>query len=242
MLFRALRTAAMLAAIAAPPAAEPWTGRIEIVETVGGVERKGDQTEQDAVAKAMQERVNRLRERLKTATPTVARTLRTDLAHLEGDLERLAIERGSTAQTGRTLYAIGPARTLADGDEAKVVIDRAAGVATLSAAGRDESVRVPPPPAPRALDDAKPGPAAFGAPTRRGKLVVDDRVYVVTLAEGLPNPYALSLLPATAKDPLYAALASLPGLPVEVELKRNDVVRRWTVKTCEPGPVDESGW
>ncbi len=240
-----LRTAVVLLACAVPlaggEAAPSWTGRIVIVESVSGGARQGDKREQAALAATLQERAARLRDRLKQATPTVARTLRNDLAHIEAELEQLAIERGGTVDLGRTEYAIGATRTLVDGDEARVVIDRAKAVAVVRAGGRAETVRLSPPPAAIALDDAQDAGAMFAVATRRGTLKVDDRKYIVTLAIGLPNAYAQGLLPAQS-DPLARALAALPGLPVLVENERDGVVRRWTVTVCEPGTIDEKDW
>lgn len=230
-----------LAVLAAGDATAEWTGRIVIVESVGGAAKGGDKREQEALEKTMQERAAHLRERLKQATPTVARTLRNDLAHIEAELEQLAIERGGTVDLGRTEYAIGLKKTLVDGDEAHVVVDRAKAVAVVMAGGRAETVRLSPPPAAIALDDAQDAAEVYGAPARRGTLKVDDRTYVVTLAAGLPNAYAQGLLPAQS-DPLARALAALPGLPVVVENDRDGVVRRWTVTVCTPGPIDEKDW
>ncbi|HYE07911.1 MAG TPA: hypothetical protein VEL07_20505 [Planctomycetota bacterium] len=240
-----LRTAIVLlgcvVALAAGEAATPWTGRIVVVESVSGGARQGDRREQEALAATLQERAARLRDRLRQATPTVARTLRNDLAHIEAELEQLAIERGGTVDLGRTDYAVGATRTLVDGDEARVVIDRAKSVAVVRAGGRAETVRLAAPPAPIALDDARDGAAAFDAATRRGTVTVDGRTYAVTVAIGLPNVYAQGLLPGQS-DPLARALAALPGLPVLVENERDGVVRRWTVAVCEPGPIDDKDW
>ena len=214
-----------------------WSGTFEVVETVAGpAPAAGDRSEIEALARSLETQLARAREGLKSATAVVARTYRQDIAHLEAELEALALERGGTVTLGRTSYAVRAQRVAADGDEARVIGDGAAGTATVILPGKRERVSlvksVPKPPA-----DAGPGAPVGGVSTMRGTITVAGEPCVVTYAPDLPNVYALTRIPLQASDPLLSALSALPGLPLDVERRSPRGVQRWTVQKLVAGAV-----
>jgi len=219
--------------------AADWSGTFEVVETVAGpAPAAADRREIEDAAKSLESRLARAREGLKSASPIVARTYRQDIGHLEAELQSLALERGGTVTLGRTSYAVRGQRVAADGDEARVVADGAAGTAVVVAPGKRERVNLvktqPKPPA-----DAAPAAPVGDIATMRGTISVGGDACIVTWAPALPNVYALTRVPAQGADSLNAALAALPGLPLEVERRSSRGVQRWTVQKLVAGTVDE---
>ena len=216
-----------------------WSGTFEVVETVAGpAPAAADRREIEAAAKSLEARLGKAREGLKNASAVVARTYRQDIGHLEAELESLALERGGTVTLGRTSYAVRGQRVAADGDEARVVADGAAGTAVVVAPGKRERVSLVKTP-PQAPADAVAGPPVGDIATMRGTIKVGGDACMVTYAPALPNVYALTRVPAQGSDSLSAALAALPGLPLEVERRTARGVQRWTVQKLVASPIDD---
>ncbi len=231
------------ASSAADTAPNAWVGTFTVVQTLTGStpasnDRKGLEDE----ARALEGRLAKTRDALKTATPMVARTLRQDIGHLETELERLALERGGTVTTARTRYVIDGPRILADGDDARVIADVAIGTAVVISGGQQETVSLAglkPAPSPEGVTDAGmvSGHAAKRCTVRAGK-----ETLTVVFAPRLPNPYAMTRLPKHGADSLHTALAGVPGLPLSVEQPQRNGVQRWTLRDLAPGPVDKQAF
>lgn len=230
----------MLLAVASSLQSEDWSGSFEVVETLTGVAVSGDaKREVEATARALEERVARTREALKTAKPALAKALKQDLAALEIELESVALERGGTVVIGRTLYLVAPGRVVADGDEGRVVADTAAVTAVVVAGGRRETVTLVKPEKSSPPRDAVVGTPMAGAETMRGTITVDGQPVTVSWASSLPNVYALTRLSAHGDGSLQAQLASLPGLPMAIERPNpKGGTLRWTVEKLTPGPIE----
>jgi hypothetical protein len=217
-----------------------WSGTIEVVQTLSGREVKaGDRRELDAVTADYEGRLAAARERLKQATPSVARVLREDIGTLEAELERVALERGGTVHIGRTTYVIDGNRVFWDGDEAKVVLDHGQGRARIASGTRRDLLPLKAVPEPHMPDDREEGKPLLGRPTVVVTIKAEDRTFTVRLIAGLPNPYAQTLLPDVDGKSLQAVLARLPGLPAEVEARDRNLVQRWTVQRIDEGHVDQ---
>lgn len=233
-----MRLPLLLALVGALHATD-WSGTFEVVETVAGpAPAANDRREIEAAARSLEARLAKAREGAKSPSPIVARTYRQDIGQLEAELQSLALERGGTVTLGRTSYVVRGQRVAADGDEARVVADGAAGTAVVVVPGRRERVSLvraePRPPA-----DAAPAEAIDGVATMRGTFTVGGDHCSVVWAPELPNVYALTQVPAQGADPLHAALAAVPGLPLEVERRSPRGIQRWTVRKLVAGPVDE---
>lgn len=219
--------------------AADWSGTFEVVETVAGpAPAEADRREIEAAAKSLESRLAKAREALKSSSAVVARTYRQDIAHLEAELETLALERGGTVTLGRTSYAVRGQRVAADGDEARVVGDGVAGTAVVVAPGKREKVTLVKTPI-KPPADAAAGTPVGGIATVRGTFTIGGDTCVATYAPDLPNVYALTRVPAQGSDSLSAALAGLPGLPLEVERRTARGVQRWTVQKLVAAPIDD---
>ena len=220
-------------------AAAEWSGTFEVVETVAGPAPVAAQRREiEDAARSLEARLAKAREGAKNASPVVARTYRKDIGQLEAELQSLALERGGTVTLGRTTYAVRGQRVAADGDEARVVADGAAGTAVVQGQGKREQVNLVRTPT-QVPADAAPGAAVGGVATQRGTITVGNDRCAVVWAPELPNVYALTRVPAQGGDPLTAALAALPGLPLEVERRSARGLQRWTVQKLVAGPVED---
>jgi hypothetical protein len=238
---RVLARIALILALAGVASAADWSGTFTVVQTLTGPTPAGaDRRALEEEAKALEQRLARTREALKTATPMVARTLRQDIGHLETELERLALERGGTVTIARTRYAIAGPRIAADGDDDRVFADTAAGTAIVVRGVHRDTVALtglqqPPPP-----EDASDAGTVAGQAAKRCTVRAGKDAYVVVFAPALPNPYAMTRLPEHRPDALHTALAGVPGLPLTVERALRNGVQRWTVRDLVAGPVDDS--
>lgn len=219
----------------------PWTGTMEIVQTLSGVRaRDASKKDLDELTADLERRLEESKAQLLKATPSVARVLRDDIGQIEAELQRLALDNGGTVRLGRTLYAITAARILVDSDEGRIIIDRGQHHAVVLAGGTREQLQLSDPPAAKKLSNDDQGETVLGQPTRRVKIKAEDQEYEAHVIVGLPNPYALSLLPSTSDKSLVAALAQLPGLPALVECETKAGVIRWTLQRLEAGDVDST--
>jgi len=220
--------------------AEEWSGTFEVVETLTGVTPSGEaKRDVDNAVRVLEERVARTREALKTANPALAKALKQDLAALAVELESLALERGGTVTIGLTSYVVAAGRIVVDGDEGRVVADANNGSAVVAIEGRRQTVALVKPGQSIAPRDAAAANALVGVDTMRGTITVEGQPVAVQWAPSLPNVYALTLLSSHSDKGLHAQLATLPGLPMQVERPNpRGGTMCWTVQRLIPGPVD----
>jgi hypothetical protein len=237
---RSLPPLLLVLVMAAALGADDWSGSFEVVETLTGPGASGDaKRDAEATSHALEERIARTREALKTASPAAAKALRQDLAALEVELEAVALERGGTVVIGRTTYLVIPGRVVCDGDEGRVVADTVAGSAVVLAEGRRETVALVKPGRPVAPRDAAPAAPIAGVEVQHGTLTLDGQPVPVSWAPSLPNVHALTRLPSHGDKGLQAQLATLPGLAMVVERPNpKGGTLRWTVQKLSPGPID----
>jgi len=237
MVMRLLLLLALVAGCAAQAA--DWSGTFEVVETVAGpAPAASERKEIEESARSLEARLARARGALKTANPVVARIHRRDIGQLEAELESLALERGGTVTLGRIAYAVRGERVAADGDEARVIADGAAGTAVVVGPGRSDRVALVRTPAKAPADNTPSEPIA-GVATLRGTITIGGDPCTVIWAPELPNVYALTRIPAHGSDSLHVALAGLPGLPLAAERRTARGIQRWTVQKLTPGAVDD---
>jgi hypothetical protein len=243
------RTAPVLAALLALAGlgalpAQDWSGTITVIESLVGPAGVGgsDRTELDEYAKLLKERLQKAQQELHTVPPVVALALREDIGAYQAELERVVLERGDAIKVGTSVFTIKGERMLISGDGPRLLIDRAANQETLYVGGKREVVPLAPLPAPAELDKSAPEATVLGLQARRLTMRAEGKVCTVLLAPGMPNPYALSLLPAAGgeKDTIPQGLARLPGLPLLVEYKSDVITHRWAVVQLEAKPVPDA--
>lgn len=231
---RAMRMLLLLALSTVAVAAD-WTGAIEVAETLTGpTPTVHDREELDELARSTEERLRRARAEVLAVPSTVARILREDIGFLEAELQRVALARGGTLRVSRTVFFLAGSRLVAESEGFRLSVDRAAGSATVAGGGASRAAALAaPPPAPderKAVD----GPRLLDRPTRRYQLNLAGVQHQVDIDPNLPNPWAIGLV-AGAPDDLFQHLASLPGLPMQVESRDGEVVRRLTVVAIRSG-------
>jgi hypothetical protein len=224
--------------------AQEWSGTITVVESVVGPGASGaDKAELDDYARLLKERIKKLRAEVLSVPAVVARTLREDIGFYEAELDKVLAAGGSAVDLGTTVYVIKGDRMLVQSDGARLVIDRTHNEALIRAAGKDEMIHLAPLSAGREIDLTAPETRlpGLGVSARRLAMSAEGKTCQVLVAPGLPNPYAIGLLPSPAdeKDTIAQNLAILPGLPVSVEYQSGDVFHRWTVTQLQAGPIDD---
>lgn len=223
--------------------AQEWSGTITQVENMVGPAdvAGGDRAELDAYARLLDQRLQRARADLRAAPPVVARVLRGDIGTYQAELERVALARGGVVGVAQTTFVVSGLKLVVIGEGPRLVVDRALGRAIALDGQRRDEVPLAPMPTPVAIERTAPDVAVAGTTARRIELKAEGRKYTVLVVPGLPNPYALGLLPINAddKDSLALALAMLPGLPVVVEYAADGVTHRWEVTKIVAGPVDQ---
>jgi hypothetical protein len=227
-------------------AGEEWSGTITVQQTLVGPSNVGgsDRSELDDYAKLVEERLVRARAELVNAPRLVARALRADIGVYQAELERIALARGGVVPIGTTVFVIDRRRAAVFSDLPRLIVDRAADRAVVLGADQPEPVPLAPEPRPIALDRAAPEVPLLGLTTRRIEVRAEGKRFTVLVAPSLPNPYALCLLAASAEDPegLYAVLATLPGMPMQVEHTTGEVSQRWVVTSIREKVVDPAAF
>jgi phosphohistidine swiveling domain-containing protein len=241
--------AALLLSAPVLPAAEPWTGVVEVAETISGPEAGGgDQKELERYAHVIEERLRQARDELPKAPPTVARVIREDIGFYEAERDRAVVAHGGELTIGRTYYQIKRERMAMVTDGARLIIDRGAGTVDGTVDGQAKSANLAPVPNPGALDSYTAG-ADYTLQdhlyhTRHVHFQVLTRTFDVDFAPGLPNPYAIGLVDAgDASDPAKV-LATLPGMPIVIASKENgqDTVRSLRVVTIDQRDVSDDAF
>ncbi len=232
--------ACLLLALPAPPSAgaelpaqeAPWSGMIAVSETINGPnESGGDQLELEHFAHTIEERLRQARSELAAAPPIIARVVREDIGFYETELERVVAARGGALTIGRTSYLIKGDRMLLHADGARLLIDRTSGEASGLVDGQPKTAKLQAMPAQESLDRYPAGPEMLGYETRRLKRTIKGRSYVIDVAPGLPNPYAIGLIENGQDDDLVRQLSELPGLPMMVSETSGEATRSLCV-TC----------
>lgn len=224
--------AAILAILALfPLAAGEAPTRFTFVETVAGRPAPAsDRAAVEGLRRQHTERLARARAELPTATPTLARVIRTDILALEAEIERLAVLVGGELRVGQRVYFVRPDLIAVEADGIRLEVDPATGRGRLLGAGGGEAtpVEMAAPPEPLPLARGTPGPAVAGRATLRFVITADGREYVALVDPTLPNPLA-RLVPRDREDTaLTLELARLPGMPLDISFDNGDFVRRFT--------------
>ncbi|MBA3700519.1 MAG: hypothetical protein H0W78_16860 [Planctomycetes bacterium] len=223
-----------------------WSGTITVQQSmVGPTGVIGpDKAELDDYAKLIEERTARAKNDLTTASTVVARTLRADIGVYQAELERIALARGGVVPIGSMTFVIDRQRVAVLSDLPRLVVDRVANTALVMGADVPEPVALAPLPAPLVIEPSAPELPLLGLTTRRIELKAEGKKFTVLVAPSLPNPYALCLLAATAEeaDSLLAVLATVPGMPMQVEHGAREVTHRWVVTGIREKVVDQAAF
>jgi hypothetical protein len=223
-----------------------WSGTIVVQQSmVGPTGVVGpDKAELDDYAKLVDERMARAKADLAAASPVVARTLRADIGVYQAELERIALARGGVVPIGTTTFVIDRQRVAVLSDLPRLVVDRAAGTALVMGADAPEPVPLAPLPPPLVIEAGAPELPLLGLTTRRIELKAEGKKFTVLVAPSLPNPYAMTLLTAMAEDAdsLLAVLATVPGMPMQIEHGTGEVTHRWVVTSIREKVVDQGAF
>ncbi len=240
------RRAALALAACAGLAAQEWSGVITVEESMVGPANVGgsDRAELDDYARSIKERLQKTQQEMRTVPPVIAQVMREDIGAYQAELERVVLESGEAVKVATSVFSIRGERMLVSGDGPRLLVDRAANQEASFLGGKRETETLAPLPTLVEIDKAAPEVVVNGVTTRRLSLRAEGRTCTVLLAPGLPNPYALGLLPAAAgeKDTIAAALAALPGLPMLVEYKSEEVTHRWAVVKLEAKPIPDAAF
>jgi hypothetical protein len=239
-----IRPALLLAiALGAARAAE-WAGTITVEESLVGPAAVGgsDRVELEDYSRLLRERLQKAQQEVRTAPLTVRRILLEDIGTYQAELERIVIASGKAIQVSTSVFTIKGGRMRVTGDGPRLIVDRARGQELLYIGGRIEPVALAPLPPLREIDKDAQDVQLQGVPAKRFTMRAEGKTLTVVLAPGLPNLYAIGLLGGAPdeKDSIAANLATLPGLPLLVEYRSDEVTHRWQVGIIAPGPVDEA--
>mgnify|MGYP001027404365 CR=1 FL=1 len=115
-------------------------------------------------------------------------------------------------------------------------VDRLAGVAEL--VGFDGRERIPLAPLPERLPvPTQAADAVLGIDGKALEMTIADEPFAIVVAPGIPNVFALSATRAALADAFAQALASLPGLPLRCQGRRNGRAYRLQVVALKERPV-----
>lgn len=236
----------LLGVCAAAAATGDWSGTITVQQSmVGPTGVVGpDKSELDDYAKLIEERMARAKTDLTAASTVVARTLRADIGVYQAELERIALARGGVVAIGTITFVIDKQRIAVLSDLPRLVVDRATNMALVMGADVPEVVVLAPMPPPLVIEPSAPELPLLGLTTRRIEIKAEGKKFTVLVATSLPNPYALCLLVATAEeaDSLLAVLATVPGMPMQVEHGAGEVTHRWVVTGIREKVVDAAAF
>lgn len=233
-------------ALAAESVNGTWSGTIALQHVIVGPASivVAEKAELDDYAKLVEERLARARTDLVNANRVVARTLRADIGVYQAELERIALARGGVVLLGTTAFVIDRQRLAVLSDLPRLVVDRGANQALIMGADAPEAVALAPMPAPVAIEPSAPEVPLLGLSTRRLEIRAEGKKFTVLVAPSLPNPYAMCLLVSIQSEPdsLLAALATMPGMPMQVEHTTGEVTHRWIVTGIREKVVDQSAF
>lgn len=221
----------LAAALAAGEAASPTVFVFD--ETIAGRPSPAvDQAAVEAIAQYHRERIARARAELPAAAPLMARLIRSDLAGMDAELERLAVVTGKTLRIGRRIITLAGGRIVMESpaEGTRIDIDPATGTGlSISTPGSEPApVQMAAAPAKLPLERGAPGPAILGRPTLRFELSAEGRSYVALVDPTLPNPLAWLVAREGEDAAISLELAKLPGMPLDLSHDSGDFVRRFT--------------
>jgi hypothetical protein len=223
--------AGMLAAMAGAFAAD-FSGTIEAVETLETAQAPAaDRPELDDYLRTLQDRLARTRAARLVASGPAARILAQDEIAYQNELDQCLFARGGAVVVGRTRMWVADGRVRLEGDFGTILADPTLGRAWIAAGEAVvESALLPAPP-------VLTGEAQADG-TVRVVLTVDGQAAVAVVRPDLANPFARVVLPRgqVVGSTFGAALASLPGMPVRIEMPGRTTRR--LVFTAAPGAVD----
>jgi hypothetical protein len=238
------RRALLLATALGAGGAADWTGTITVEESLVGPAAVGgsDRVELEDYARLLRDRLQKAQQEVHTAPLTVRRILLEDIGTYQAELERIVIASGKAIQVGTSVFTIKGARMRVTGDGPRLIVDRPRGQELLYVGGRIEPVALAPLPPLREIEKDAQDVQLQGVAGKRFTMRAEGKTLTVVLAPGLPNLYAIGLLSGAPdeKDSIAANLATLPGLPLLVEYRSDEVTHRWQVGIIAPGPVDEA--
>ena len=221
-----------------------WSGVITVEETLVGPSSVGgsDRVELDDYSRILRDRLQKAQQDMHNAPLTVRRILLDDIGTYEAELERIVLASGKPIQVGTSVFTIKGGRMQVTGDGPRLLVDRAHAQELLYVGGKRETVPLAALPPVRELDHDAQDVVLEGIPAKRFAMRADGKSCTVVLAQGLPNLYAIGLLSSSAddKDSLASNLATLPGLPLVVEYRSDEVTHRWQVISIAPGAVDDA--
>ncbi len=233
----------MIACVVTSLPASDWTGFIAAEESLIAPEGVGsDQAELKVYQRMLTDRLNRAREIQRAQPPTVARTLREDMAYLRAELERVVMATGGTVRLNRNEYLIKGGKVRIRTGSMQLVADRHAGQVRAMAGGSVETAALVSPPTPRPLPPGRPESNHFGFNCHRMTVEAEGHVCQVLVAPDLPNPYAMSCVAVRdgERNSLIRVLAELPGMPMSLEYASGDVRYRWEVVAVDQRPVKDA--
>jgi hypothetical protein len=242
--YPALQLALLLATVHGASCGAEWTGTITIEESLIGPAAVGgsDRVELEDYSRLLRDRLQKAQQEVHTAPLTVRRVLLEDIGTYQAELERIVIASGKAIQVGTSVFTIKGGRMRVTGDGPRLIVDRPRGQELLYIGGRVEPVALAPLPPLREIEKDAQDVQLQGVVGKRITIRAEGKTLTVVLAPGLPNPYAIGLLGGAPdeKDSISANLATLPGLPLLVEYRSDEVTHRWQVGIIAPGPVDEA--
>ena len=220
----------LLAALPSPPAwasDTEFAGIVDMAETVSGIkDEHQDQAELERYAKQVEGRVAQARADLASAPPMVAQTLKEDLGFYLAEQDRIAVSSGRELTLSTSTYKVSRGRVALTKGGIEYRIDRNRGTAQARMSdNRVADLELAPLPAVDA-SGGEPGPVLLNLQTTRYVRVIGGKSYTICLAGGLPNVCALTLMRGATDNDLLAGVARLPGIPLLIETKDGDVIRR----------------
>ncbi len=227
-----LRVLAGLLVALAGAAAADFSGTIEAVETLETAQAPAaDRAELDDYLRTLQDRLARTRAARLVASGPAARILAQDETTYQNELDQCLFARGGAVVVGRTRLWVADGRVRLEGDFGTILADRTAGRAWIAAGEAVVETTLLPPPPPLTGEVQSDG-------TLRVALMVDGQSAVAVVRPEVANPFALVVLPQgqVVGSGLGAALATLPGLPVRVEMAGRTTRR--LIFTATEGAVD----
>jgi hypothetical protein len=228
---RLVRVLAGLAALAGAAAAD-FSGTIEVVETLETAQAPAtDRAELDDYLRTLQERLARIRAARLVASGPAARILAQDETTYQNELDQCLFARGGAVVVGRTRLWVADGRVRLEGDFGTILADRTTGRAWIAAGEAVVETPLLAPPAALAGEIQADG-------TVQVTLAVDGQPAVAVVRTDQSNPFAMAVLPQgqVVGSGIGAVLASLPGMPVRVEMPGRTTRR--LVFTTTPGAVD----
>jgi hypothetical protein len=217
-----------------------FSGTIRYVASIDAQHsERGDQEELERLTRRVRERATASRIEAAAAPPPVAQVLLEDSAAWQLDLERTVLAGGGRLILGTSTLRLRDGRALMETPDGRSLADRHRGTLLMDPPPANREPTLAPLPIVR-TDRMGPGEVILGRTTDRFRVEADRQVWLVDADPTLPNGWAMVLERDEPADGLNAQLARLPGLPLRLELRDGDLIRRLEVVTLDAVPPDES--